>query len=402
MDYREYFPVLLNNKDMIYLDSAASSLKPTPVIDAINDYYLNYSTNIERGVYKLGYEATEKVKEARSNIAEFIGATPEETIFTRGCSDSLNFVCIALKRYLKPGDEVITSEIEHHSSFLPWLYASKEIGFTIKFIPLTSDNKITVENFKKVLTSKTKVVALTHVSNVLGYKTPVKEISELAHKVGAYVSIDGAQAIPHEKINVKDLGCDFYSFSFHKMCGPTGLGILYGKKEILEKLDPPELGGEMNDEVHLDSLSYKGLPYKFEAGTLPIAEIFGAGACVKFLNKIGMDNIHGKTLELANLCREKLREIPEIIIYNDKEESPIIAFNIRGVHSHDAVNAFALENVCLRAGHHCAEPLHESVLNIPASLRASFYFYNTLEDVYGFIESVKRVVSFFKEVGLIG
>ncbi|MCR5741574.1 MAG: cysteine desulfurase [Gammaproteobacteria bacterium] len=398
---REDFPVLLNNQDMVYLDSAASSLKPKRVIDGIKKYYELYSTNIERGVYKEAYEATEIVNDARKEIAKFINAQTKEVIFTRGTTDSLNFVAIALKRILKKGDEVITSTLEHHSSFLPWLYASKEIGFKLKFVELDKDNKITIKNFKKALTKNTKVVALTHVSNVLGYKTPVEEIVKLSHEVGAIVSIDGAQAIPHERIDVKHLDVDFYSFSFHKMCGPTGLGVLYGKEELLKRLDPPEFGGEMNDEVHLDSLTFKEIPYKFEAGTLPIAEIFGAKEAVEYIDDLGYDFIHDRTIALRNFALEELKKMKEIEIYNAKEESPIISFNIKGVHSHDAVMALSDKRICIRAGHHCAEPLHDEVLCVPASLRASFYFYNTEDDVHKFINAVKEVIVFFKEVGLI-
>lgn len=401
MNYKDDFPVLLNNKNMVYLDTAASSLKPKAVIDAVRDYYENYSINIERGVYSVAMGATQRVSEAREKIAHFINANKDEIIFTRGCTDSLNYVAIALKRTLKKGDIVLTSPLEHHSSFLPWLYASKEIGFTIKFIELDKDNRITIENFKKAMGKDVKVVALTHVSNVLGYKTPVKEITKIAHEYGAYVSIDGAQAIPHFKVDVKDLDVDFYSFSFHKMCGPTGLGILYGKKEILDKLDPVELGGEMNDEVTLNNVTYKASPYKFEAGTLPIAEIFGSIAAIDYINKIGYENIENVSLRLRNKALNELKKIKEIEIYNDKEESSIISFNIKGVHSHDAVMALAEKNICVRAGHHCAEPLHIEILKIAASLRASFYFYNTDEDVSLFIEAIKEIISFFKEVGLI-
>ena len=397
---KELFPVYSKNKDLIYLDSAASSLKPKAVIDAINDYYLNYSVNIERGVYKLALDATRRVEESRKNIARFINANPEEVIFTRGASNSLNMVALMLKRTLKDGDEVIVSELEHHSSFLPWLDVKREKNIKLIFVPLTKDGKITVENFKSVLSSKTKVVALTHVSNVLGYKTDVKEIVRLSHEARAIVSIDGAQAIPHERVDVKDLDVDFYSFSFHKMCGPTGLGILYGKKKLLNSLDPVEFGGEMNDEVSKDSVTYKALPYKFETGTIPIAEIFGANATIDFLNEIGMEYIKNRGLELRNMALNELLKLKEIEVYNKSEESSVIAFNIKGVHSHDLVTALAEENVAVRAGHHCAEPLHR-FLGLSATTRASFYFYNDESDVSKFIDAVKKTISFFKEVHYI-
>ena len=400
MDCRSDFPALINNPELVYLDSAASSMKPQATIDMINKYYTNYSTNVERGVYKQAMEANLTVEETRKEVADFINAKPSEVIFTRGCTDSLNYVALMFKNILKEGDEVITTPLEHHSSFLPLLKASKDIGFKIRFVKLNEHNQITVENFKKVLNKNTKLVQITHVSNVLGFKTPVEEIIKLAHEVGAYVSVDGAQAIPHERINVKALDCDFYSFSFHKMCGPTGLGILYGKEEILKKMDPVELGGEMNDEVTKTSVTYKEVPHKFESGTLPIAEIFGAKGCIEYLNKIGYDYIHNTSLSLRNYALSLLKEIEEIEIYNDIEESTVIAFNIKGVHSHDAVMALSEHNIAVRAGHHCAEILHTDVLCVPSTLRASFYFYNTKEDVLKFVLAVKEVIKFFKEVGL--
>ena len=257
MNYKDFFPVYKNNKDLVYLDSAASSLKPYEVIDGINDYYNNYSTNIERGLYSLSLNATKIVEDTRSEIAEFINANKKEIIYTRGASESLNQVVLSLRSILKEGDEVITSELEHHSSFLPLLKLEKEIGIKLVFVKLNEKHEITFENVKNVVTDKTRLIALTHVSNVLGCVTPVKEICEYAHKHNIIVSIDGAQAIPHMRIDVKDLDVDFYSFSFHKMCGPTGLGILYGKKELLNKIDPAFLGGEMNDEVSKSEVLYK-------------------------------------------------------------------------------------------------------------------------------------------------
>lgn len=399
--YKDLFPVYKAHKDLVYLDNAASALKPYKVIEAINDYYNNYSTNIERGMYSLSLEATEKCEEAREAVAKFINALPREVIYTRGCSDSLNMVALSLKNEIKEGDEIITSEVEHHSSFLPWLKVCEEKKAKLVFVPLTEEGKVTVENFKKVLTNKTKVVALGQTSNVLGYDIDVKEITRLAHEVNAYVSIDGAQAIPHKKVDVKDLDCDFYSFSFHKMCGPTGLGVLYGKEKILKRIEPVEFGGEMNSEVSKTSVTYKDIPYKFETGTMPIAEIFASKATVDFIDSIGYPYIEKRGIELANLAKSYLRELSEIVIYNDHGESPIVAFNIKGVHPHDTAEAFANEGISLRSGQHCAEPLH-NFLGIPASLRASFYFYNDEEDVNKFISSVKKIISFFKEVGYIG
>ena len=398
---KELFPALINNKDYIYLDSAASSIKPKTVIDAVNDYYLNYSCNIDRGVYQESLDATSKCNESRKMMANYLNAKNEEIIFTRGASNSLNMVAQMVGATLNDYDEVITSELEHHSSFLPWLNLSKHKKIVLKFVELTEDGRITIENFKKVLTNKTKVVALTHVSNVLGYKTPIEEIIKLAHSKGAIVSIDGAQAIPHMKIDVKALDVDFYSFSLHKMCGPTGLGVLYGKKELLEKYDPIELGGEMNDEVSKDSVTYKAIPHKFETGTMPIASIFAVKPCIELLNSIGIENIEKRSVELRNLALNEMLKMEDIVVYNAKEESSIISFNIKNVHSHDAVSSLAMDNICIRAGHHCAEPLHK-FLNLTSTLRASFYFYNDEDDVRRFIEGLNKTIEFFKEVGYIG
>lgn len=399
--YKELFPVYKNNKDLVYLDNAASSLKPYEVLDAISDYYTNYSTNIERGMYELSMVATKKVEDARCEVAHFINADRNEVIFTRGCSNSLNMVALSLRHLINEGDEIITSEAEHHSSFLPWLKIAKEKKAVLKFVELDEDYKITIDNFKKVLSNKTKVVALNHVSNVTGYTTPVKEITRLAHEYNAFVSIDGAQAIPHNKIDVKDIDCDFYSFSFHKMCGPTGLGILYGKKEVLNKIEPAEFGGEMNSEVSLNSVSYKDIPYKFETGTLPIASIFASKACIDFINKIGYSYIHNRTLELSKKAFDQLSKMDEIEIYNKKDITPIITFNIKGVHPHDAAHMLTDLGICLRSGQHCAEPLHNRIGSY-STLRISFYFYNDEEDVNRLVDSVKRTIDFFKEVSYIG
>lgn len=400
MNYKDLFPVYKNNKDLVYLDSAASSLKPYEVIDGINDYYNNYSTNIERGLYSLSLNATKIVEDTRSEIAEFVNANKKEIIYTRGASESLNQVVLSLRSVLKEGDEVITSELEHHSSFLPLLKLKKEIGIKLVFVKLNEKHEITFENVKNVVTDKTRLIALTHVSNVLGCVTPVKEICEYAHKHNIIVSIDGAQAIPHMRIDVKDLDVDFYSFSFHKMCGPTGLGILYGKKELLNKIDPVFLGGEMNDEVSKSEVLYKEIPHKFETGTLPIAEIFGARAAIKFINKIGYETIEEKSKYLANYVRGELLKMEDVEIYST--ESPILSFNVKGVHSHDAIHFLTEEGICLRAGHHCAEILHTDVLKVPATIRASFYFYNDKSDCDKFIEALKKCINFFKEVSYIG
>ena len=327
---KDLFPIYKTHKDLVYLDSAASSLKPQVVIDAINDYYNNYSCNIERGVYKIGYDATAKVDLARKTIADYFNVKSNEIIFTRGATSSLNMAIKMVMSTLSDGDEVITSLLEHHSSLLPILNEQKHRNIIVKYIPLDENGMITVENFKKVLSPKTKFVELTHVSNVLGYVTPIREIIKIAHERGILVSVDGAQSAPHMAIDLKDLDADFYSFSFHKMFGPTGLGVLYSKKELLRKFDSIEVGGEMNDEVSTTSFSYKDIPYKHEAGTIPIAEVFGAKAAIDFIKKIGIDKIEEHSLTLRNKALEELKKIKEIEIYNANVDSSIIAFKTFG------------------------------------------------------------------------
>ena len=392
---RNDFPVLRENPKLAYLDNAAMALKPDCVIEAVNNYYSKLGVNVHRGVYKLSYEATDLYEEARNKVAKFLNAEFEEIVFTRGASSALNLVASSYGlEFLQPGDEIITSELEHHSSHMPWSNVAKKTGATVKYVPLNNEGRITVEAFKSVLTEKTKVVALTYVSNVMGYITPIKEIIKLAHEVGAIVSVDGAQAVPHMKIDVKELDCDFLSFSGHKLCGPTGIGALYGKKELLEKMPPIEFGGDMADTVSKDMQTYKSAPYKFETGTPIIAEAIGLGAACEYLDQIGLDSIAKYEYMLKCEAIKKLKDIKGLNIYNESCETGIISFNIDGVHPHDAASVFDKNDVCIRAGHHCAQ-LITSWLNTIGTVRASFYFYNTLEDVEKFVESVKEACDFF-------
>ena len=394
-ELRQEFQIFRNEPDLAYLDNGAMALKPDCVIKAVDDYYSNYGVNVHRGVYRLSYEATDKYEGARSTIAQFIGAKFEEVIFTRGASSSLNLVALSYgMANIKEGDEVITTELEHHSSHMPWFNVCKMKGAKLKYIPLDKEGRITVENFKTVLTSKTKVVALTYVSNVMGYITPVKEIIELAHKAGAIVSLDGAQAVPHMKVDVKELDCDFLSFSGHKMCGPTGIGVLYGKYELLEKMDPIEFGGDMADTVRLTSQTYKLPPYRFETGTPNVAGAIGLAAACKYIESIGFDFIIKREKELRDLAIEKLSLIEDVVIYNKTAETGIISFNIEDIHPHDAASVFDNNNVCIRAGHHCAQ-LITSWLKTIGTIRASFYFYNREEDVDLLVKSVKDAKDFF-------
>lgn len=389
------FPVLRDNPGLAYLDNAASALKPDCVIEAVNNYYSKLGVNVHRGVYELSYKATDLYEEARTEIAKFINADFENVVFTRGASASLNLVAQSWgMQNIQAGDEIITSELEHHSSHMPWNNIANIKGATVKYIELNEEGRITVEAFKKVLSNKTKVVALTYVSNVMGYITPIREIIKLAHEAGAIVSLDGAQAVPHMKIDVKELDCDFLSFSGHKLCGPTGIGVLYGKSELLEKMPPIEFGGDMADTVRKDSMTFKAAPYKFETGTPIIAGAIGLAAACKYLDSIGLDNIAKHEYELKQYAISKLEQLEGITIYNKTCETGIISFNIDGVHPHDAASVFDNNKVCIRAGHHCAQ-LITTWLDTIGTVRASLYFYNTKEDVDKFVVSVKEARDYF-------
>ena len=393
--YKNDFPVYQKHPNLVYLDSAASSLKCKAVIDKLDQYYNELGVNVHRGVYALSYEATDMYEEARETIAKFINAKFEEIVFTRGCSSSLNLVALSYgMENVNPGDEVIVTELEHHSNLIPWQNVCKKKGATLKYVPLTEDGRITVENFKKVISNKTKIVAMNHVSNVMGYVAPIKEIIKIAHEYGAVVSVDGAQAIPHMKVDVKDLDCDFYSFSGHKMCGPTGVGVLYGKYELLNSLEPIEFGGEMIDIVGEVTSTWKDAPYKFETGTPIIAEAIALAEACKYLNSVGFDYIAKHEHELKELALKELLNIPEIEVYNPTCETGIITFNVKEVHPHDAASVFDQENVCIRAGHHCAQPITH-FLGQMSTIRASFYFYNDEDDVERFVKACKEAVNFF-------
>ncbi len=392
---RQEYGVFRNNPNLAYLDSGAMALKPDRVVKALEDYYINYGVNVHRGVYQLSYQATDKYEEARNVIADFIGAKFEEVVFTRGASSALNLVASSYGMFnLHEGDEVITTELEHHSSDMPWFNVCKLTGAKLKYIPLDSEGRITVEAFKSVLTNKCKVVAITYVSNVMGYITPIREIIKLAHEAGAIVTLDGAQAVPHMKVDVKELDCDFLSFSGHKMCGPTGIGVLYGKYELLEKMNPIEFGGDMADTVRLDSQTYKLPPYKFETGTPNVAGAIGLAEACKYINEIGFDYIVKREKMLRDLAVEKLSLIDGVIVYNKTAETGIISFNIDGVHPHDAASVFDNNGVCIRAGHHCAQ-LITTWLKTIGTIRASFYFYNREEDVDLLVNAVKDAKEFF-------
>lgn len=394
-EIRRHFKIYDKYKDLTYLDSAASALKLKEVTSSMENF-MNYNgTNVHRGVYNLSYEATNMYEETRKVVADFIGAKEDEIVFTRGTTDSLNMIATSYGlTYISEGDEIISSELEHHSSQMPWLNVALKKKATLKYINLVN-NRITIEEFKKVLTPKTKVVALTHVSNVLGYVTPIKEIIKLAHEVGAIVIVDAAQSAPHMKLNVKDLDCDFLAFSGHKLMGPNGVGVLYGKKALLDKMPPRDFGGDMAEDVYTTHMTYKDAPYKFEAGTPMVAEVIALKEAIKYLEDINLDEVAKYEAYLKDLAIAELKKIPEVEIYNPDCETGIISFNIKGCHPHDAASVYDKDNVCIRAGHHCAELIMHH-LKVVGTLRASFYIYNDIEDVKRFIAATKEAVDFFK------
>ncbi len=395
---RKDFPVLRENSTLAYLDNAASTLKPDCVIDAVDAYYRKLGVNVHRGVYKLSYLATDAYEEARNKIADFIHADFEEIVFTRGASSALNLVALSYgMSTLGPEDEVITTELEHHSNMMPWLNVCEKTGAKLRYVPLNKEGRITVEAFQSVLSKHTKVVAITYVSNVMGYITPIEEIIHLAHSVGAVVCLDGAQAVPHMPVDVKKLDCDFLAFSGHKLCGPTGIGVLYGKKTLLSKMPPVEFGGDMADDVNLYDMTYKDAPYRFETGTPIIAEAIGLGVACDYIKSIGLEEIGKYEYFLKQKAIEGLKKIPNLILYNETAETGIITFNIKNVHPHDAASVFDNSDVCIRAGHHCAQ-LITKWLDTIGTIRASFYFYNTLDDVEKFVQSVKEAMEFFSSI----
>jgi cysteine desulfurase/selenocysteine lyase len=392
---RENFIIYQKQPNLCYLDSAASSLKVKTVVDQVNKYYHTLGVNVHRGAYELAYEATKQYEDARITVKDFIHAESEENIvFTRGTTSSLNLIAKGFEHMLQPGDEIITSELEHHSSVLPWMVVAKQREAKLVYIPLTKQGKITVDNFKSVLSERTKVVAITHVSNAMGYLTPIKEISKLAHEKGAVVILDAAQSVPHMKVNVQDLGVDFLAFSGHKMFGPSGVGVLYGKEKLLNQLEPYEFGGEMADQVFKDHFTYKDAPLRFEAGTPVISGAIGLAEAIRYIESLDMDNIEAHTKTLHQYTLSQMKDIEGITIYNMDAEMPIINFNVNGVHPHDIATTLDQYQINVRAGHHCAQ-LVTKFLNVNATLRASFHVYNSKEDCDTFIKGLKASIQFF-------
>lgn len=395
------FPILeqqVNGKRLAYLDSTATSQKPKQVIDALSDYYERYNSNVHRGVHTLGSLATDGYEGARETVRRFIHAKYfEEIIFTRGTTAAINMIANSYgDANVGEGDEIVVTQMEHHANLVPWQQLAKRQGATLKFIPMAEDGTITLEAVRETVSERTKIVAIAHVSNVLGTINDIKAIAEIAHEHGAIISVDGAQSVPHMKVDVQDLNVDFYSFSGHKMLGPTGIGVLYGKREHLSQMEPTEFGGDMIDFVDLYDSTWTDLPTKFEAGTPLIAQAIGLQAAIEYIESIGFDAIHEHEQALTTYAYEQMSQIEGIDIYGPSKDkrAGIITFNLKDVHPHDVATALDTEGVAVRAGHHCAQPLMKW-LNVSSTARASFYIYNTKEDIDQLVEGLKQTKEFF-------
>ncbi|MED4301113.1 cysteine desulfurase [Geobacillus stearothermophilus] len=401
-DIRALFPILhqdVNGHPLVYFDSAATSQKPLPVIEALDRYYREYNSNVHRGVHTLGTKATDAYEGAREKVRRFLNAqSAQEIIFTRGTTASLNLVASSYGRAnVKEGDEIVITYMEHHSNLIPWQQLAKQTGATLKYIPMQEDGTIDLRDVEATVTEAAKIVAIAHVSNVLGTINPVREIARIAHERGAVVVVDAAQSAPHMKVDVQELDCDFLALSGHKMCGPTGIGVLYGKKKWLEQMEPVEFGGEMIDFVELYDSTWKELPWKFEGGTPIIAGAIGLGAAIDFLEQVGLDAIAAHEHELAQYALERLAGIDGVTVYGPKERAGLVTFNIDGVHPHDVATVLDAEGVAIRAGHHCAQPLMKW-LGVTATARASFYLYNTKEEIDRFIAALQKAKEYFSHV----
>lgn len=398
---RADFPVLnqiVNDEPLIYLDNAATTQKPQAVLDILNHYYLQDNANVHRGVHTLAERATAEFEAARKKVQQFIHANSnKEIVFTKGTTDSLNIIAQSYGEFIQAGDEIVISKMEHHANLIPWQQLAKRKQAVLRYIPLTADGHLDVQAAKTIINEKTAIVALAQVSNVLGTVNPVKEIAQLAHQHQAIMVVDGAQAVAHMPVDVQDLDCDFYCFSGHKMCGPTGIGVLYGKQTLLEKMEPVAFGGEMIDFVDLYESTWTDLPWKFEPGTPNIASAIGLGAAIDYLEKIGMQTIHEYEQAIVAELLPKLQQIDGLTIYgpqNPAEHTAVIAFNLDHLHPHDVASALDMQGIAVRAGHHCAQPLIKE-LGCFATARASFYFYNTKEEADQLVAAILATKEFF-------
>ena len=400
--YREDFPILkrkIKNNDLIFFDNGATTQKPIQVIDAISDYYKNYNSNIHRSVYTLGDESEKIYEESKHLVKEFINANShEEIIYTSGTTESMNFIARITEQDVEDGDEIILTYMEHHANLVPWQQLAIRKNLTLRFLDLDELGRININQLKELINDKTKIVSICHASNVLGNINPVYEIGSLLKDKDIYFVVDAAQSVPHMKIDVDKMNCDFLAFSAHKMCGPTGIGVLYGKKNLLEKFDPVEFGGGMIGVVEEKSSTWAILPDKFEAGTPLLAEAAGLGATIKYLEDIGLENIESYTKELTKYLYDELSKISNIKIYGTNEISDrvsLVSFNLEGVHPHDLTSFLDEKGICIRAGHQCTQPLLGK-LGAYSVARASLYFYNTKEEIDFFIQVLKETKEFFE------
>ena len=404
---RSDFPILhqqIHGKPLVYLDNAATSQKPIAVLDALRHYYEFDNANVHRGVHTLSSRATDGYEGARDKVAAFVNAASrQEIVYTRNASEAINLVAYSWGSTLKSGDEIILSVMEHHSNLIPWQMLAQRTGAVLKFVGLTETEEFDFEQFKSLLSDKTKIVSIVHVSNTLGCVNPVKEICAEAHRYGAKVLVDACQSLPHMAIDVQDIDCDWLVGSGHKMCAPTGIGFLYGKLDLLRSMPPFLGGGEMIADVFLDHATYADLPHKFEAGTPAIAEAIGLGAAVDYLTNIGMNQIHAYEEELTAYLFHRLKEIPELRIYGPQPDADgsgraaLAAFTAGEVHPHDLSTILDQAGIAIRAGHHCTQPLHRH-LKAQSTARASLYFYNTREEIDSFIASLKEAIEFFGDI----
>ncbi|KRM22346.1 cysteine desulfurase [Latilactobacillus graminis] len=402
-DYRRDFPILkqiVNDEPLVYLDNAATTQKPQAVIDQLVAYYQNDNANVHRGVHTLAERATAQYEAARTKVQNFIHATESaEVIFTKGTTQSLNWVAGSFgPTVVEADDEIVISVMEHHSNLVPWQQLAQQTGAKLRYIDLLPDGRLDLDSAQQVIGPKTKIVSLAHASNVLGVINPIKTIAALVHAQGGYMVVDGAQAVPHMNVDVQALDADFYAFSGHKMLGPTGIGVLYGKQAVLEQMPPVEYGGEMIDFVGLQAATFKELPWRLEGGTPNIAGAIGLGAAIDYLTQVGMANIQAHEQALVTMALPKLQAIDGLTIYglqDAAQRTGVIAFNLDNLHPHDLATALDMQGVAVRAGHHCAQPLMQW-LNVAATARASFYLYNTEADVETFVTAIQAAKEFFQ------
>ena len=389
------FPIFDNN-NLIYLDSASTSQKPKIVLDTIKNVYEHYNANVHRALYDLGSKSTELYENSREIISKLINApSSKEIIFTSGTTASINLLSYSLESKLQKNDEILISHMEHHANIVPWQQLAKRIGIKLRYLPLTKSGDIDLTDSKKYFTNKTKIVSITHMSNVLGTINPIKKIAKIAKSIGAIYIIDGAQSVSHMSVDVQELGCDFLAFSGHKMLGPTGVGVLWGKMALLNDLDPFLSGGEMIEKVTLESSTWNDVPYKFEAGTPNYVQAIGMGEAVRYLLNIGMDNIHNYEKELTSYAIKKLQNIPSIKIYGEPDKKGgVISFNIKNIHPQDLAQFLNEDNICMRVGHHCAQPLLKT-LNETSTARISFYIYNDFSDIDKLVDSINSTIKYF-------